>query len=98
MYNLLRWRYSGNEKPYNYLLIIFIFYAVCGCGIILCVYRNTLNICYNEVLVLRYIFLSSNNQYSYEILKMFLLHVSLQNNEAIFLILLQLVEIFVKEE
>ena len=71
------WQYGESKKPYNYLLIIFIFYSFCGCSIILwhCVYRythrNVLNICYNKVksvgcTEIHYIILSYNNQYSFE--------------------------------
>ena len=63
------------QLPVNYIHTLFM-NSFCGCSIILCAYRTALNIhsCgiisaimnQNQWVVLRYIFLSSNNPYSYE--------------------------------
>ena len=94
------------QLPINYIHTLFMIfnlwlqYNTCAC-------RTALNIhsCgiisaimnQSQWVVLRYIFLSSNNRYSSEILNKRLLHVYLQNNEAIFSIAKHFVEKFVEE-
>ena len=95
------------QLPFNYIHTLFM-NSFCGCSTILCACRTALNIhsCgiisaimnQSQWVVLRYIFLSSNNRYNSEILNKRLLHVYLQNNEAIFSIAKHFVEKLSKKD